>query len=535
MEKLKNIKYVVAVLLDALCYKEVENGSLCPTIKRLSDEGISCTHAFSIFPTQFAAPLIHSSSAALDYGGYDKGIKHRPISWSEIFSENGFKTAFFTTVHTADFLFGYERGFSEVYSLYDINFFWKPLHKIYLKYYKNLYHRDFIGKAEYVREMSGLLEEAFVFIKGFCEIKDCEKKKGALTWDYQVFRHDFAAIAKLVENELEQLRRDKEYYIFENAVRIDSRSLYEFLGLKETNKKKIIHNLLYKVYMMFFQNFMFQIRSINGLMDGNYILTDFKKWLTKNKGEKFFAYTHILDIHEGNLSQAIFQKAPGAWPFERNKVKKDKLFYHSSIKYVDEMIKSLIAHLKTEGMLDQTLLVLFSDHGTSAGGPVRNLARKELKWFYEEFIRVPMIFWSPQITSQVNRGLCTTMDVAPTVLDLLGCDVPPIFQGSPVYSPSIKEREYIQFEDVGRGPCDVQRKPFNVMIRGMNFKFIYRENVNSETGVLTEYFNLLKDPHEMNNIAYTKGCADSVVIFEKMARARIDELRQGKPPITLVG
>ena len=93
---------------------------------------------------------------------------------------------------------------------------------------------------------------------------------------------------------------------------------------------------------------------------------------------------------------------------------------------VDEMIDSLFQTLEAEGLLDSTYVFFVSDNGLMAGE--HGIGGKSAP--YEESIRVPMIIRGPGISAATSRQeLVLNIDMAPTLLDLAGADLPPEIDG----------------------------------------------------------------------------------------------------------
>lgn len=102
--------------------------------------------------------------------------------------------------------------------------------------------------------------------------------------------------------------------------------------------------------------------------------------------------------------------------------------YDAEIAYVDEQFGRLIEALKERELYDDTLIVVTSDHGEEFwdhGGTEHG------KTLFEEQLRVPFLIKLP---GQENGGtartfLTETIDIAPTLLDIVGIPVPVSFQG----------------------------------------------------------------------------------------------------------
>lgn len=102
--------------------------------------------------------------------------------------------------------------------------------------------------------------------------------------------------------------------------------------------------------------------------------------------------------------------------------------YYAEIQLIDDQMGRLIDYLEESGQRDNTLIVFMSDHGEMCGD--HGLYWKGA-YFYEGLTHVPLIFSCPgRIGSGIVSGaLVELVDVAPTILELLGMEVPYYMQG----------------------------------------------------------------------------------------------------------
>ena len=101
-----------------------------------------------------------------------------------------------------------------------------------------------------------------------------------------------------------------------------------------------------------------------------------------------------------------------------------KSWYDEAILYLDYSIGELTHFLQREGISENTLLVLTSDHGENFGE--HGLASHQF-CLYDSLIHVPLILVYPDVIPQGRRisSLVSHTDIFPTILDLLNieCDV----------------------------------------------------------------------------------------------------------------
>ena len=120
---------------------------------------------------------------------------------------------------------------------------------------------------------------------------------------------------------------------------------------------------------------------------------------------------------------------PKSGPIEGELATTLKHAYLASVSYVDAQIGKMIAALEEAGVRENTIIMLWSDHGWHLGdmgvwGKATN---------YEIATRVPMMIWTPEMPKQ-NRGKSTDalvelIDMYPTLCELAGLERPKHLEG----------------------------------------------------------------------------------------------------------
>ena len=112
-------------------------------------------------------------------------------------------------------------------------------------------------------------------------------------------------------------------------------------------------------------------------------------------------------------------------PFKFRKAQ-DHPTYAAMVQSVDLAVGKVLSKLTEKGLLDNTIILFFSDNGglsTSEGTPTANTPLRMGKgWVYEGGLRVPAIIKWPGkvIPGSVSDALITSMDFYPTLLDVAG-------------------------------------------------------------------------------------------------------------------
>jgi len=101
--------------------------------------------------------------------------------------------------------------------------------------------------------------------------------------------------------------------------------------------------------------------------------------------------------------------------------------YNGEVRFVDDCIKELISIWETCRPLRKRILIFLSDHGESLG---EHGEMEHGTFLYESTLRIPLIFMGHRIPAGRSVDLaCETVDVLPTVLDLLGLPIPDALSG----------------------------------------------------------------------------------------------------------
>jgi hypothetical protein len=141
-------------------------------------------------------------------------------------------------------------------------------------------------------------------------------------------------------------------------------------------------------------------------------------WIDGRPGEPFLlTYMPIAGHHPYD--------APGAGPFPDER-EVDR--YRNALHYADDSLAALLRGLRERGLEGRTLFVICGDHGEAFGQHQGNYGHT--LFLYEENVRVPLLVAAPGLIEGVRvRRVASLVDLAPTVLDLLGLPVSGEYQG----------------------------------------------------------------------------------------------------------
>ena len=164
--------------------------------------------------------------------------------------------------------------------------------------------------------------------------------------------------------------------------------------------------------------------------------------------------------------------------------------YDNAIHFVDHQLGRLLEHLEKSGRARDTAIVLVADHGEAWG---------QHGWYshgylnYEEFLEVPLIVHQPGVEARVEPRPVSLMDVAPTVLDLLGLPAYRNHQGRSLLHSAQAPVFWADSNSAAR-ITTIEVYPWK-----------YTENLLTREASL---YHRERDPDERHNLAYLSEHAD---------------------------
>ncbi|MEO0452555.1 MAG: sulfatase [Verrucomicrobiota bacterium] len=168
---------------------------------------------------------------------------------------------------------------------------------------------------------------------------------------------------------------------------------------------------------------------------------------------------------------------------------------------IDQAIARVIEALQAKGLSENTIIIYTGDNGLMMGD--RGLAGK---WNpYEQSLRVPLIIYDPRLPEalrgQVLPHLANSVDLAPTMVDYAGVNLPEVYQGRSLL-PMIRGQRIAWREDIF---CQHHFKRFNDWhaVRDQRYKYAVYYDQPYEA-----LFDLQEDPGELINLADNPHYAD---------------------------
>lgn len=293
-------------------------------------------------------------------------------------------------------------------------------------------------------------------------------------------------------------------------------------------------------------------------------------WRNNNETSPFFSVFNFGITHEGHanrfdpedtetLSRNHDPDKMVVPPYFPNNDAFRKIMAHQYdlISVFDQEVGRLVSQLKEDGLFDNTIIFVFSDHGYG-------LPRYK-RWLYDSGLRVPFVLHVPEkykdLATDLSKGVVEKMvafvDFAPTVLNLSSTEIPDIMQGKPFLGPQAKRKNYVfGFRDRADDVFDVSRSVFDgryLYIRNylphrpyIQNALIFNKGKSSydelfalkKSGKLSEeslkmfnpkpieeLYDLQKDPAELTNLIHAPEHGRTAATLRKKVREHIISTR----------
>jgi len=219
-----------------------------------------------------------------------------------------------------------------------------------------------------------------------------------------------------------------------------------------------------------------------------------KKWLHGHSSQPFFLFLHIYDLHTPyNLASEDKKKYGDG--------------YAGELGYVDAVIGDFWIFLRTQKLLEDSLVILTADHGESLGDHGETTHGY---FIYQSTLHVPLIIHWPTAKRRSRARVdspASLIDLAPTLLAAVRLPAPPSMKGGNL----LKQEEEDVYSESVYPQKHFGASPLASLRRGQ-YKLIDAPR--------PELFDLVEDPAEGNNLSFTKQPVAAAL------RERLNRLRE---------
>lgn len=189
--------------------------------------------------------------------------------------------------------------------------------------------------------------------------------------------------------------------------------------------------------------------------------------------------------------------------------------YYACTSFIDAQVGLLIDALKKNGQWDNTIVILWGDHGFHLGD--KTIWGKHTN--FEEAVRAPLIIRTPDGTQgQVAEGLCEFVDVYPTLCELAGLDIPDDLAGvslQPVMDDPDETVKPYAFSQYPRGP-----NIWGYTVRTERYRYTVWEHLRDQARMGVELYDHTTDPMETVNLARDPAYAATVEELDRILDAQ---------------
>lgn len=210
------------------------------------------------------------------------------------------------------------------------------------------------------------------------------------------------------------------------------------------------------------------------------------QWIDRRRDKPFFLMAWTDQTHHP-YPIAPDQRLVDVLPPGKDGGASDLARYLSLVRESDTQIGRLLDHLRRSGLAEDTLVVVTGDHGEAFADP--HSGNGHGFTVYDEEVRVPLMLWNPRLFKDGRRSdvVGSHLDLAPTLLDLMGIPQPAHWHGRSLFDPDRPPRTYLFAAAWGQ---------YLLGVRERHMKYIY--DARKGQG---ELYDLAVDPDEQKNIA----------------------------------
>jgi arylsulfatase A-like enzyme len=232
---------------------------------------------------------------------------------------------------------------------------------------------------------------------------------------------------------------------------------------------------------------------------------------------RFFAWFHYFDPH---LPYVPHAGAPDLRAADASKAARARAPYDEEVWFTDSQLGRLLSYVQSQPWGADTAVVVTADHG-EAFGEHNHWAHGREVW--EPLVRVPLIVAVPGVPPRRVGVKRSHIDLAPTILELVGAPVPSdaSLRGTSLLSDVFAEpTQALPERDVF---IDMPEGPFNEMRRALitgpspGVKLI-------DFGRRYELYDLASDPEERTNLAGDRARLAPLLDGLKRVRGGLEEL-----------
>ena len=219
--------------------------------------------------------------------------------------------------------------------------------------------------------------------------------------------------------------------------------------------------------------------------------------LAKNRHRPLGGSKYGFDRY--NLHQYQWEHADPDKLFSEEYERKLRRYYFACITFVDEQIGKIMKTLEDNGMRDNTVILLTTDHGFHTG-ELNHWGKVTL---YEESLKVPLLISNLHYSTNGRRtdALVELVDLMPTMLDLAELPIPDYLEGTSLKPVLLNPHRDWKKAVFSRQPRGLLCNPIGYSLRNKQYRYTVWKDVIKDKVIDREIYDLINDPYETKNIA----------------------------------
>lgn len=255
-------------------------------------------------------------------------------------------------------------------------------------------------------------------------------------------------------------------------------------------------------------------------------VNDYIDWYDANRDstKPLFTAIHFFDLHlpyspphpwdtlySNPKADTLFNKFWGTMDdvldFNQGLVEMDSTqleimigLYDGEMAFTDNQIGRLISELESRGTLENTVFIIIGDHGEEF---LEHGGMGHGHTLYQELLNIPLIISGRYIPAGVNDAVAAQIDILPTLLVMLGLDVPIWSEGRDILSiDSERTSRYIPSSNL------IWATPDLAAVRLEN-----RVVIGNPQEVEPALYDLQNDPHELNPLIPSRETVNQLYYY----------------------
>lgn len=231
-----------------------------------------------------------------------------------------------------------------------------------------------------------------------------------------------------------------------------------------------------------------------------------------SRGKTFFAWIHYMDVHVPYMynsrvkniinkyklkiiNDTIIRVSRGeSGKVSENLIYEIKSLYDEGVNRVDHAIGDILDFIEKHDILDDTLIIVTSDHGEEF---IEHGGLCHMPKLYEELLRIPLVISNPNLPKKKIEVLVDQLDIAPTIADAFGVSSHSKWLGRSILDVhQLKDKLIISEVANSTISAKVNRSLWKIAVKNKRWKLHYQVSF----GIL-ELYDLVRDPQELKDVS----------------------------------